>query len=112
MPTGRSDVQGQFIYIKYAFDKLAGQKQCTIDELEVLLPTGLSGMFEHVMGALHQALRKDRRKDLLDLLTQRVLPVLVVAKDPMTVEELVWATGGKADQASQIKHLPPWVRIV
>ena len=56
--------QGQFIYVRYAFDKLRGKSTWTVPELEAVLPKGLHGVYSHVMGTLQSALQEERA-DLL-----------------------------------------------
>ena len=51
------------------------------------LPRGLAGMYQHVMKTLYEALQAER-PDMLLLLRERLLPVLVAARDSLTVEQL------------------------
>jgi hypothetical protein len=83
---------GQFVYSKYVFEELADQATWTLAELE-RLPDGLQGMFRRVMDTLCDALRQEA-PDMLDLLLQRLLPVLVAVQEPLTVKELAWAAAG------------------
>ncbi|GFH09405.1 WD_REPEATS_REGION domain-containing protein [Haematococcus lacustris] len=87
---------GQFIYTKYAFDDLAEQATWTLQEMEARLPSGLEGMYRRVLSTLEEALQTER-PDLLELLRTRLLPVLVACLEPLTVQELAWATGCEAD---------------
>ncbi|KAJ9527505.1 hypothetical protein QJQ45_025765 [Haematococcus lacustris] len=87
---------GQFIYTKYAFDDLAEQESWTLHEMEERLPSGLEGMYRRVLSTLEEALQTER-PDLLELLRTRLLPVLVACLEPLTVQELAWATGCEAD---------------
>lgn len=91
-------MQGQFIYIKYAFEELVGQLVWTLPELKAHLPNGLSSMYKHVLNLLNSALEADSRQDLMALLHDCILPVLVVTRDVLTVAELVWATDGPTDK--------------
>ncbi|KAL6756674.1 hypothetical protein V8C86DRAFT_3136436 [Haematococcus lacustris] len=94
---------GQFIYTKYAFDNLAEQETWTLQELEARLPSGLEGMYHRVLSTLQKALEAER-PDLLELLHTRLLPVLVACLEPLTVQELAWATGCEAD-TSKVQQL-------
>ncbi|GFH17743.1 WD_REPEATS_REGION domain-containing protein, partial [Haematococcus lacustris] len=87
---------GQFIYTKYAFDDLSEQATWTLHEMEARLPSGLEGMYRRVLSTLEEALQTER-PDLLELLRTRLLPVLVACLEPLTVQELAWATGCEAD---------------
>ncbi|KAL6759842.1 hypothetical protein V8C86DRAFT_1227862 [Haematococcus lacustris] len=87
---------GQFIYTKYAFDDLSEQATWTLQEMEARLPSGLEGMYRRVLSTLEEALQTER-PDLLELLRTRLLPVLVACLEPLTVQELAWATGCEAD---------------
>lgn len=94
--------QGQFIYIKYAFEELMDTRgnhcQLTRDELSTRMKPGLSGMYQRIMDTLREAFKADGMEHLQDLMLERLLPVLVASRAPLTVEELVWATGAEADQ--------------
>ncbi|GFH09203.1 WD_REPEATS_REGION domain-containing protein [Haematococcus lacustris] len=94
---------GQFIYTKFAFDNLADQATWTLQELEARLPSALEGMYHRVLGTLQKALEAER-PDLLELLRTRLLPVLVACLEPLTVQELAWATGCEAD-TSKVQQL-------
>ncbi len=91
--------QGQFIYTKFAFEELGGDKKWTVAELERALPTGLAGMYAHAMRVLCGALDKER-PDLLALLQGRLLPALVACREPLTVEQLAWACGATVQDVS------------
>ena len=52
-----------------------------------------------MLTTLFDALREER-PELLVLARERLLPVLVACREPLSVEELVWATG-----AAQAKHV-------
>lgn len=103
-------MQGQFIYITFAFKKLAEKlsthKMWTLQELAAHLPTGLSSMFHSVLDDLFKALTKDKRRDLMILISTGVLPVLVVSRQPLTLAELAWATGGTDEQVRVHKTKP------
>lgn len=66
--------------------------------MEQRLPTGLQGMFRRVMDTLCDALREEA-PELLELLRQRLLPVLVASREPLTVAELAWAVRGGEEDA-------------
>ncbi|KAJ9532431.1 hypothetical protein QJQ45_010545 [Haematococcus lacustris] len=53
-------------------------------------------MHLQVLSTMQKALQAER-PDLLDLLRTRLLPVLVACLEPLTVQELAWATGCEAD---------------
>jgi hypothetical protein len=87
-------MQGQFIYTKYAFENLTvGKTMWTLAELEAVLPSGLGGMYHHILKTLCGALTAER-PELLFQLRQSLLPVLAMVEEPMTVPELAWAVGG------------------
>ena len=77
---------------RYAFDALAEQEQWTLAGMAARLPRGLAGMYQHVMKTLCEALQAER-PDMLRLLRERLLPVLVAARDSLTVEQLENAMG-------------------
>ena len=81
---------------RYAFDDLSEQPTWALSEIKAKLPEGLGGMFLAVMKTLTQALQEER-PDLMQLL-RRLLPVLVAARDSLTVEELAWATDTAFDK--------------
>jgi hypothetical protein len=86
--------QGQFIYSKYLFDDLAARHSAwTLDELQASLPDGLAGFFRHALVELEGAAKQDGAASLWWALRERVLPVLVAAQEPLTVEQLVFFTG-------------------
>eukprot|EP00967_Tisochrysis_lutea_P003110 scaffold3757_cov17-Tisochrysis_lutea.AAC.1 len=69
--------EGQFIYSKYAFDELRKRppRAWSLSDMESQLPSGLVGVFQHVLGILTDALEAERM-DLLRLMEQKVLPIL------------------------------------
>ena len=81
---------------RYAFDDLSVQKSWTPAEIKERLPDGLGGMFRRAMKTLFNALQAERN-DLQELLLL-LLPVLVAARDSLTVEELAWATGADVNE--------------
>lgn len=91
--------QGQFIYTKYLFDDLGSKAGCwSLGELETTLPDGLTGFFAHTLAELETAARADGAGSLWWTLRERVLPVLVVAKEALSVEQLVWLCGEEEEQ--------------
>ena len=95
--------EGQFIYTKYIFHDLADRPAWTVGEME-RLPSGLEGMYRHIMTTLCDALRAER-PDLLTLLQGRVLPVLVAARDLLSVASLAWACGAELDDVKLLARL-------
>ncbi|KAG1680576.1 hypothetical protein FOA52_015023 [Chlamydomonas sp. UWO 241] len=87
--------EGQFIYAKYALDYLSLRERWTVEELEQGLPHGLGGAYYLTMATLTSALGRGgtEGQQLLELLTGRLLPVLVAAREPMRVDQLAWACG-------------------
>jgi len=67
-------------------------------ELEAGMPEGLEGAYHLIMWGLTSALRRER-PELLELLTKKVLPVLVVAREPLSPELVSWACGCDDDNA-------------
>lgn len=55
-------------------------------------------MYAYILDTLVAALMADGCTDLLEVLQQRLLPVLAVCRESLSVEELVWATGAQPDQ--------------
>ena len=53
-----------------------------------------------VLASLYAALQEER-PELLALARGRLLPMLVACREPLTVAELVWATG--AQEAEQVR---------
>ena len=106
-------MQGQFIYTKFAFEALNSsgfealnssapeslRLPWSLKVLEQHLPpgTGVTSMYHHSMQTLTTALAAER-PDLLRLLRERVLPVLATSRELLTVQELVWAAGGDANE--------------
>ena len=101
-------MQGQFIYTKFAFEALNSsgfeapeslRPPWSLKVLEQHLPpgTGVTSMYHHSMQTLTTALAAER-PDLLRLLSERVLPVLATSRELLTVQELVWAAGGDANE--------------
>ena len=84
---------------RYAFDALGEQEQWTLAGMAARLPRGLGGMYQHVMKTLCEALQAER-PDMLRLLRERLLPVLVAARDSLTVEQLGIAVGVGVDTSS------------
>ena len=95
--------KGQFIYTKYIFQDLNDRPAWTLVEMEDL-PSGLDGMYRHIMTTLCDALRAER-PDLLTLLQGRVLPVLVAARDLLSVASLAWACGAELDDVKLLARL-------
>jgi hypothetical protein len=92
---GRCDAaaQGEFIYAKYAlFCMRLLKDNWTAAELEAQMPEGLGGAYALIMWQLTTALRKER-PELLQLLTDKVLPVLVAAREPLSPALVAWACG-------------------
>ena len=56
-------------------------------------------MCRYLLSTLYSALAEER-PDLLQIARTRLLPVLVASCEPMTVAELIWATGADAHQVS------------
>jgi len=69
--------------------------------MESQLPSGLVGVFQHVLGILTDALEAERM-DLLRLMEQKVLPILVAAREPLTAKQI--AAMSQAD-ACKVDHL-------
>ena len=84
---------------RYAFDALAEQEQWTLAGMAARLPRGLAGMYQHVMKTLCEALQAER-PDMLRLLREQLLPVLVAARDSLTVEQLGIAVGPSSADVS------------
>ena len=55
----------------------------------------------------HQDALGAERPDLLHLLTDRLLPVLVAALEPLSPHQLAWATGGKEEDVRGVWGLSP-----
>ena len=81
------------------FDDLSEQDTWTLADMASKLPSGLAGMYRRVMSTLCEALQEER-PDLHSLLRDRLLPVLVAARDSLTVEELGWAAGASVEEVS------------
>ena len=84
------------IYTKYVLDYLAFKPggKWTVDELRSTLPDGLGGAYALIMTMITGAL--EREKDggaTLRLLTEKLLPVLVVSRVPLTLDQVAWACG-------------------
>ena len=94
--------EGQFIYTKYIFHDLAG-RAWTVDEME-RLPSGLEGMYRHIMTTLCDALGAER-PELLTLLRGGVLPVLVAARDLLSVASVAWACGAELHDVTLLARL-------
>ena len=90
-------MQGEFIYAKYALFCMRLLKpkpdRWTAAELEAEMPEGLDGAYQLVMRGLTSALRMDK-PELLELLTDKVLPVLVASREPLSCELVAWACVG------------------
>ncbi len=94
----RSDFQ--FVYLKFAFEALQAawdrrqqqQGRWSLSQLEQSLPPGrgVECTYLHSLIQLRDALAAER-PELLELLTKRVLPVLAVCRELLTVQELAWA---------------------
>ena len=98
-----SKSEGQFIYSKYIFHDLADRPAWTVAEME-RLPSGLEGMYRHIMTTLCDALGAER-PDLLTLLRGGVLPVLLAARDLLSVASLAWACGAELDDITLLARL-------
>ena len=96
--------EGQFIYTKYVFHELADRPAWTLDEMERLLPSGLEGMYRHIMTTLCDALKAER-PELLTLLRDKVLPVLVASRNLLSVASLAWACGAKLEDVTLLARL-------
>ncbi|KAF5837916.1 hypothetical protein DUNSADRAFT_3698 [Dunaliella salina] len=97
--------QGQFIWAKYAFDELSSKEGLwTPAEMEAALPSGLSGVFRHVMGVLEGALQADM-PDALTLLREQLLPILVAAKSPLSPQQLAVMAGAEQKQVDLLLRL-------
>ncbi|KAF5830814.1 quinon protein alcohol dehydrogenase-like superfamily [Dunaliella salina] len=99
--------QGQFIWSKFAFSQLCSREgRWTPAEMkkEELLPSGLDGMFHHVLGEVQDALRKEK-PDALVLLREQLLPILVAAKSPLSPQQLAVMIGVEQDQVDFLLRL-------
>ena len=95
--------EGQFIYTKYIFHDLADRPAWTVGEME-RLPSGLEGMYRHIMTTLCDALGAER-PELLTLLRGGVLPVLVAARDLLSVASVAWACGAEVHDVVLLARL-------
>lgn len=97
--------KGEFIYSKFAFEALQAawdrqeqqqqgpaSRRWSLAQLEQSLPSGsgVESTFLHSLIQLRDALAAER-PELLEHLTKRVLPVLAVCRELLTVQELAWA---------------------
>ncbi len=100
-------LQGQFIYGKYALLDLGDHPQrppqgqpWSLTALRAVLPDGLGGMYRYVLQTLVSALHAEQ-PELEALLRESVLPVLVAAREALSVAELAWATDAPVAQVRQ-----------
>lgn len=86
--------QGQLIYAKYALEFMAFKRggAWSLRELGACLPHGLAGAHELSMRVLVSRLAAER-PDLVSLLRDKVLPVLVAMREPLSTEQVAWACG-------------------
>ena len=70
------------------------------------LPSGLEGMYRHIMTTMCDALGAER-PDLLTLLRGGVLPVLVAARDLLSVASVAWACGAEPHDVALLARLLP-----
>ena len=82
--------KGQFIYAKYVFDYLKLRDEWSIEGLQTL-PYGLGGAYELLMRIVDETLRRERPV-LQKLLKDRLLPILAVASEPLSLSELHFAS--------------------
>lgn len=113
-----SKSQGQFIYTKYLFDDLAAQSSVwSLDQLQSALPEGLSGFFAHTLSDIQAAAKADGAGALWWALRERVLPVLVAARQALSVEQVVWLSGQGEGEVSGCKsgclpHAQTWLQTI
>lgn len=81
---------GQLIYAKYAIDYLYLRDMWTPAELQQVLPSGLGGAYALLMGTLADVLRREEPATW-ELIHGKLLPILVVMREPMTVAAVAWA---------------------
>ncbi|KAF5840146.1 hypothetical protein DUNSADRAFT_17630 [Dunaliella salina] len=79
--------EGQFIYTKYAMEIFRQRSNWSLDDIRAELPSGLGGIFQHIMDTLQGALAEER-PDLLVLLRQKLLPILVASKEPLSTVQI------------------------
>ena len=85
--------QGQLIYVEYAPEYLAFRPRWNLEEL---CDQGPGGLYALSMTMLTNALQRDA-PTLLPLLHNKLLPVLVAAREPLSRSQLVAACGGGCD---------------
>jgi hypothetical protein len=106
--------EGQFVYLKFAFEALGAvwddqQKlgvapcQWTLAQLEQNLPpdSGVESTYLHSLNQLWEALLAEK-PELLQLLMWRVLPVLAVCHELLTIQELAWVVDADEDEVRTI----------
>jgi hypothetical protein len=101
-----NSLQGQLVWLKYAFDALARQKASdvwTVQQLDLLLLEGLYGTYRWLLGSIRRALLNGSAEDkaLWPALHFRVLPVLLVTQEAVTLPTLAWLAGVSHAQVQQ-----------
>eukprot|EP00798_Chlamydomonas_sp_ICE-L_P001313 gene1313-32666_t len=99
--------QGEFVWLKFAFDLLSKQTSSATSEEGTegthslsayefdaySLPRGQVGMYEKLLRCVRMSLLADDKAFLWDHLHGRVLPVLLVVREAPTLGELAWLSG-------------------
>eukprot|EP00798_Chlamydomonas_sp_ICE-L_P004685 gene4686-14887_t len=95
---------GQFVWLKFAFDQLSERPGFwRLDELVLILPEGLNGTYRYLLGRVRRTLQAGtpEQQRLWDLLHERTLPVLLVAREALSVAKLAWLAGVRPEDARQ-----------
>ncbi len=96
-------LQGQFVFLKYAFAELSSRDGWTVQQMAVQLPTGLAGAFQLALGTLQQAMQREKPV-LLATMRERMLPLLVAAREPLTAGQLAWMAGIAEAEVEELLH--------
>ncbi len=90
-------MQGQFVWLKFALEYLARRSDSswTVPELAVALLDGVDGTYRFLLGSLRRALLAGKAEDkqLWTDIHEKLLPVLLVARQALTVPMLAWMSG-------------------
>eukprot|EP00955_Chlamydomonas_euryale_P014648 157326-Chlamydomonas_euryale.AAC.1 len=102
--TLRAKSGGQLIYTKYAIDYMYLRDSWSVAELERVLPNGLGGSYNLLMWTLAKALQREEPATW-DLLRFKLLPLLVVMREPMTVAAVAWACNSPLEDVQHALRL-------
>lgn len=91
------------MWLKFAFEQLAQREGAwTPEALALVLLDGLEGTYRYLLGSVRRALQAGSPEEqrLWVVLHERLLPVLLVTQEALTVPQLAWLAAAPLDQVT------------